>query len=271
MNLQPEYNPLVVLYRHRSLIRRFVQRDIASRYHGSVFGLAWSFFTPLVLLGIYTLVFSGVFKATWAGDTAQSTVSFAVILFTGLIAFTFVGDCLNRAPMLILANANYVKKVVFPIEILPVTAVLSALFHALVSTGALLLMLVLLRHDFSVVAWWAPVIVIPLIFYVFGICWVLASIGVFLRDLGQAINLLTTVLMFASPVFYPREALPEGFRQLLGLNPLAYTIQDLRAVLLFSGTPDPYQWAAHLLLSMVICLLGFRWFQKTRKGFADVL
>lgn len=263
---------LARFWAQRSLLRKLAYREVVGRYRGSMLGLLWSFVTPLVLLAVYTLVFSGVFNAQWTDARSSGKAGFALILFAGLIVFTFVADCLNRAPTLILTHANYVKKVVFPLEILPLAVTIGALFHAFISILALILTGMLIGEVTTPSGlFWVPLILLPIIVYVLGISWVLASLGVFVRDVGQAIGLVTTVLMFASPVFYPLSALPDGVRFWLSLNPLAYTIEELRNILLFGSSPHLLTWSVHLLLSLLVARAGLLWFQRTRGGFADVM
>jgi lipopolysaccharide transport system permease protein len=219
---------------------------------------------------VYTFVFSVVFKARWLGG-GDSQIEFALILFTGLLMFNLFSEVINRAPGLILNNANYVKKVIFPLEVLPIVALGAALFHMLVS---LIVWLIFFLTFFTIPSWVAlqvMLIFIPLMFMTLGVAWFLASLGVYLRDVGQIIGLATTLLMFLSPVFYPVAALPEKFQGIMYLNPLTYIIEDTRNVMIWGKSLDWTRWSYWTALSMIIAWLGFAWFQKTRKGFADVL
>lgn len=261
---------------HGHLLRQMLRRDVAQRYRGSALGLLWSFVTPLLMLAVYTVVFSVVFEARWASrvgaaDAPPATGEFALILFCGLILHAFFADCLSRSPQIILGNVNFVKKVVFPLEILPVVVVGSAGFHFLMSLLVLLVAALLQFGTLPLTALLLPVVMLPFVWLSLGISWGLASVGVYLRDVGQLIGLLVTMLMFLSPVFYPPEALPEAWRPYLILNPLTVVIQNARAVLLWGNMPDWPQLGVYSAVSLVVMLLGFAWFQKTRKGFADVL
>ncbi|MDD2031072.1 ABC transporter permease [Pseudomonas sp. 39167] len=258
------------LWRNRSMITALVQREVVGRYRGSFMGILWSFFNPVFMLVVYTFVFSVVFKARWTGGSDSKT-EFALILFAGLIMFNLFAECLNRSPTLILSNANYVKKVVFPLEILPWVAVGSALFHMAISLVVWLIAYTFLFGMPHLTVLLFPLIVLPLIFLIMGLTWALASLGVYLRDVAQFIGILTTVLMFLSPIFYPASALPEKYQHLLMLNPLTPTIEYAREVLFWGRVPDFTILSIYLTGSMVIAWLGFAWFQKTRKGFADVL
>jgi len=263
------------MFRHRGLLRRMLVRDVAQRYRGSALGLLWSFVTPLLMLAVYTIVFSVVFKARWVSRTGEATLpetgEFALILFCGLILHAFFADCLSRAPHIILGNANFVKKVIFPLEILPVVAVGSAGFHFLMSLSVLLVAQWLQQGTVPLTALLLPVVLAPFGMLALGVTWILASIGVYLRDISQIIGLAVTVLLFLSPVFYPPESLPEMWRPYLILNPLTIIIENMRAVLLWGALPDWYALGCYTVAAVLVMLLGFAWFQKTRKGFADVV
>jgi lipopolysaccharide transport system permease protein len=258
------------LWRNRSLVRSLIHREVVGRYRGSIMGILWSFFNPVFMLIIYTFVFSVVFKARWSGGTDSKT-EFALVLFAGLIMFNLFAECLNRAPGLILSNVNYVKKVVFPLEILPWVTLGSAVFHALISLGVWLIAYLIFFGVPHITVVLLPLIILPLLLFVMGLTWGLASLGVYVRDVSQFIGSLTTVLMFLSPIFYPANALPESYRQLLLLNPLTPAIEHTRDVLFWGIFPNMTILFVYLLSAGVVAWLGFAWFQKTRKGFADVL
>ena len=257
-------------WRNRNLIKTLIKREVIGRYRGSVFGILWSFFNPVFMLIIYTFVFSVVFKSRWTGGS-DSRTEFALVLFAGLIVFNLFAECFNRAPSLILANVNYVKKVVFPLEILPWVSLGSAFFHTLVSLSVWLLAYIILIGIPHATVLLMPLVILPLLLFIMGISWGLAALGVYLRDVSQLIGMATTVLMFLSPIFYPVTALPEKYRSLIMLNPLAPTIGEMRDTLYWGRPPDIMVWTIYLLGSALIAWLGFAWFQKTRKGFADVL
>lgn len=262
--------------RHGGLIRRFLARDVAQRYRGSALGLLWSFVTPLLMLAVYTAVFSVVFKARWASrgseaDAPADTGEFALILFCGLILHAFLADCLTRAPQIILGNVNFVKKVIFPLEILPVVVVGSACFHFIMSLTVLLAAAFWHYGSLPATALLAPFVLAPFVMLTLGMSWLLASIGVYLRDIGQITGLAVTVLLFLSPVFYPPEALPEDWRPFLAVNPLTVIVENLRAVLLWGQMPDWRMLGLYASVALPVMMLGFAWFQKTRKGFADVV
>lgn len=259
------------LIQHRQLIMQMIQREVVGRYKGSVMGLGWSFFNPVLMLTVYTFVFSVVFKSRWGLDPNESKTQFAVVLFVGMIVHGLFAEVLNRAPSLILSNVNYVKRVVFPLEILPVITMGAALFHTLISLLVLLSAFVIFNGYLHWTVIFIPLVLLPFIILTLGIAWMLASLGVFVRDIGQTIGIVVTVMMFLSPVFYPVTALPEEFRPLLMANPLTFIIEQSREVMIWGHLPDFAGVALYTIESSVFAWLGFAWFQKTRKGFADVL
>lgn len=259
------------VWQHRDLISQMTRREVVGRYRGSIMGIAWSFFNPILMLVVYTFVFSVVFKARWGTGADESQTTFATVLFVGLIVYGLFAEMVNRAPALILSNVNYVKKVIFPLEILPVIALGAALFHALISLGVLLLAILLINGSVVWTAIFFPLIILPLLIATLGVAWFLASLGVFVRDVGQTVGILTTVLMFLSPLFYPVSSLPEKFHIWLMLNPLTFVIEQSRAVMIFGKLPDWTGLGIYFVASLAAAWAGYWWFQKTRKGFADVL
>lgn len=259
------------LWRNRQLILQLMKRDVIGRYKGSVFGILWSLFNPLLLLALYTFVFSVVFKARWGVGISESKFQFAVFLFVGMIVYGLFAETLNLAPRLILSNVSYVKKIVFPLEILPVVSIGASLFHAIVSLFVLVAALVMINGYLPWTTILLPLVLFPFMILTVGLAWGLASIGVFLRDIGQTIGLLMTTLMFASPVFYSITAVPEYIRPWLMLNPLTFIIIQARSLLILGTMPDWSGLAIYSVVSVLIAWLGYIWFQKTRKGFANVL
>jgi len=259
------------LWHHRQLIVQMTKREVVGRYKGSVMGLAWSFFNPVFMLSVYTFVFSVIFKSRWGVGGEESKTQFAVVLFVGMIVHSLFAEVLHRAPSLLLGNVNYVKKVVFPIEILPVIAMGAALFHSLISLGVLLAAFVLFNGYLQWTAIFTPIVIMPMLILTLGLAWMLASLGVFLRDVGQTIGIITTVMLFLAPVFYPITALPPEMRPWLMANPLTFIIEQMREVLIWGHLPNWLGLGAYTLVATVIAWAGYAWFQKTRKGFADVL
>ena len=259
------------LWRNRGLITALVKREVIGRYRGSIMGIAWSFFNPLLMLVIYTFVFSVVFKARWGVGGEESKIDFAIILFVGMIVHGLFAECVNRAPALILSNVNYVKKVIFPLEILPWVAFGSALFHTVISIGVLLLAQLILSHQIPWTAILFPLVLLPLVSIAMGFAWFLAAFGVFVRDVGQVTGMFTTVLLFISPVFYPLSALPVKYQSWLQLNPLTFIIEQARKAPIWSHLPDWFGLGIYTLAATAVAWADYAWFQKTRKGFADVL
>ncbi|RZN98791.1 ABC transporter permease [Pseudomonas moorei] len=259
-------------WRNRQIISQMSKREVVGRYKGSAFGLAWSLFNPILMLVVYTFVFSEIFKARWGGAGGDdSKTQFAVVLFVGIIVLNLFCDVINRAPSLIVANANFVKKVIFPVETLSLVTVLAALFNSLINVCVLLVALLVFNGFIPWTAILIPLVILPLVILVLGLSWFLASLGVFIRDVGQTVTIITTVLMFLSPVFYPLDAVPERFRPFILLNPLTFIIEQSRAVLVWGNLPDWKGLLMYCSASVIIAFIGYVWFQKTRKGFADVL
>ncbi len=251
-----------------------IKREVIGRYRGSFLGLLWTFVNPILMLAIYTFVFGVVFKIRLDPqntDIYDDKFAFALLLFTGLILFNLFSECLSRSPGLVLANVNYVKKVIFPLEILPLVSLGSALFHAGTSFLVLVTFMLVIDHPIHWTLICLPIIVLPLLLLILGLSWMLASIGVYVRDIGQFIGLILTMLLFLSPIFYPASALPESVRDYLFLNPLSFVIEQARAVTLYGQLPDWSGLVIYYMLAAIVSWAGLMWFMKTRKGFADVL
>jgi len=272
-NAKHSASPLEMInsaWRHRSLIFQMTKREVIGRYRGSVLGIAWSFFNPLIMLAVYTLVFSTVFQAKWHTASTSKT-EFALVLFIGMIMHGVLAESLMNSPGLMMRNVSYVKKVVFPLEILPTISMGATLFHTLISLLVWSLFYFVVTSSFQWTAIFLPLILLPLLLFSLGISWILASFGVYIRDIGQMMGVLATILMFLSPIFYPASRLPEPYRTLIYINPLTFIIEQARDVLMWGKLPN---WSGLLIATVVglaVAWLGFVWFQKTRKGFADVL
>lgn len=259
-------------YKNRNLIWQMSKREVSGRYKGSFLGMAWSLFNPILMLVVYTFVFSVIFKSRWGNQNdGNNHTEFAIVLFTGLIIFNMFSECINKAPTLITSNVNYVKKVVFPLEILPVVSFIAALFHTAVSVVVLIVAIIVLRGQIHLTILLLPIITIPLMVSILGLSWILASLGVFVRDVSQTIGIMITVLMFLSPVFYPISALPPLFQKIVMLNPLAYMIEEARKVVVWGIMPNWTMFFINSAIGCVLAVIGLWFFQKTRKGFADVL
>lgn len=276
MNLKADHSShLLSIFRNtqrnRHLIFEMTKREIKKRYQGSILGLAWSFITPLLMLTVYTFVFSIVLKSRWGVEANESRTDFAIILFAGLIVFNMFSEAINQAPYLIIQNVNYVKKVIFPLEILSWVSLGGIIFHAGVSIGILLIVQLLLKGYLPWTAFLFPVVILPMILISLGASWFISSLGVFIRDISQLISFLTTILLFTSAIFFPLSALPEIAQTILRLNPIVLLVEESRKVLIYGHTPDWFILTVLTVISALIAYLGFGWFQKTRNGFADVL
>lgn len=258
-------------WRNRYLVWQLTKREVVGRYRGSALGLVWSIVNPLMMLMVYTFVFSVVFKARWDIDSGEARSEFAIILFAGLILNNFFAECVNRAPTLIVANVNFVKKIVFPLQLLPIVSTLSALFHLLVSIAILLLAEIVLTGSLPWTIVGLPLLIVPLFVACVGIGWLLASVGAYIRDIAYVTGLLTTIALFVSPVFYPVTAVPPSFRFWIELNPLTFVFETGRGMLVQGLLPDVISLAIFWLGCIIVGLFGFYWFERTKRGFADVL
>ncbi len=253
-----------------SLIRQLSWREIETRYRGSTLGAVWTILTPLFMLAVFTFVFAVVLKARWNQGEANTT-QFALVIFAGLTVFNLFGEVIARAPMIVTGQPNLVKKVVFPLEILPVVALVSAAFQAAIASVILLAFQVAFGSGFHATVLLVPALIMPLCLMTLGCAWFLAALGVYVRDIGQLIPLIVTALMFLSPIFYPSESLPPWFRPLAAYNPLGFSIEAIRDAVVFGAFPDVTMWFVNFAGGLLVAALGYAFFQKTRKGFADVL
>jgi lipopolysaccharide transport system permease protein len=256
--------------RHGGLIRQFASREVHSRYRQSWLGLLWVLLTPLLMLAVYTLVFRYIFGVRW-GVTVESNLSFAVRLYAGLAVFNFFAECVARAPRLILDQPHLVKKVVFPLEVLPWVNTVAALVHLAIALVILLALATweLGRIHLSVLA--LPIVWLPLVPLTVGLGWWLAAIGTFVRDVGQVITLVVSLLLFLSPIFFPIQALPPAWQKWMFLNPLALIITQTRRVLIEGMWPDWGALAVNFAACALVALAGAAFFRAARNGFADVV
>jgi len=273
MPISHQTHPLYVIktiWRYRHLIWQMTKRDVVGRYRGSVMGIAWSFLIPILMLAIYVFVFSFVFKTRWGGESG-SKLEFGLFVYAGLIVHSLFAECVSKAPLLIIGNPNFVKKVLFPIEILPLVTMSSVFIHSALNVTVLLIARLLIHGSLEWTALFLPIVLLPLIIFTLGASWFLASLGTYVRDVTQLVGLVMTVLLFMSPIFYPASVLPEEIRFFLFLNPLTFMIEQTRDVVLVGNTPAWGRLGIYSLISMGVGWLGFLWFQKTRKGFGDVI
>jgi len=226
------------------------------------------------MLAVFTFVFSVVFQAKWGVPVAgqeEGKGVFAIVLFVGLIVHSFLAEILVLSPGLIVSNVNYVKKVIFPLEVIPCITILSSLVHAVISFLVWFIAYFIL---IGVPGWqvvFLPLVLTPLITLSLGVSYILSSLGVYMRDIGQTMGIISSVLMFLSPIFFPIDRLSETFQKIILINPLTFIIQEARGVLIWREMPDFYGLLIYMGISSLVFILGFIWFQKTRKGFADVL
>lgn len=255
---------------HFNLIRKLLVREIYSRYQGSMLGLTWSIINPLLMLGVYTIVFSEIFRIRWGGID-DNKVMFAIMVFSGMLVLSFFSEVLTKAPSLIIYNVNYVKKVVFPLNILSIVSVFTAVFQVIMNLIVLLIAVILVKGTLSLTALFLPIIIMPLIVLALGLSWAISAVGVYFRDVGELVAAVTTVLVFLSPVFYPMSAVPEGLQKYILLNPLTFIIQQIRLVIISGQTPSWTGLLLYTLVALLAALIGYCLFEKSKKGFADVL
>jgi len=257
-------------FEHPALIAQMVKREVALRYRGSILGLFWSFLNPLLMLALYSFVFTVVFTPRWE-QALTSQAQYVLILFCGLTFHSFIAEILQRSPTAIVSNTNFVKKVQFPLQILPVVVTGSALFHLAIGSSVLFLCALLVNHNLPWTVVFFPVVLLPFAMLACGIAWLLAALGVYLRDISQIMGLVTSILLFMSPILFPTSALPPQFRPFLYLNPLTFIVEQMREIIIWGHVPYWTGLCAYAAVSAVVMWLGLWWFQKTRKGFADVL
>lgn len=272
---------VAMLKRDRGLVAQFTSRDVLEKHKGAYLGVAWNVINPLITLAIYTLVFGYVFKSRWVEATAgemgggaaasQAGSAFVLPFFLGHSLFHFFAECMNRGPGVVTARPNLVRKVVFPVEILPLVSVLSAGVYLLVSIPCLLIVQVLLGHPLRWTAVLLPVVMVPLVLWCMAGSWVLAAVGVYIRDLRHIIVVVTHLAMFLTPVFYPVERIPEAWRGVYMLNPMAIIVESARAVVLWGKMPDWPRLAVLTLLGLVALQVGYAVFMRARRGFSDAI
>jgi len=255
------------------LLYALVKRDVLGRYKGSVFGVLWSILEPVVLLIIYTIVFGGIFGLRLKDDPRLS--AYALEVFCGIVVWLAISEGLNRCTSVVIENTSLVKKVIFPAEVLPLKVVLAAIVHQCLGLGVLLLGLLVLGRSISWTWLLVPLLLLPQILLTAGIGWLVASVGVFIRDIRQVITLGTLCWMFLTPIFYPedlfRTAFNGRFAFWLALNPVGALIHNYRQILLRGCLPDWTTYFYVLLLGAALSLCGLWWFNKTKKSFADVI
>lgn len=260
----------VNVWRYRELVRAVTRREIQGKYRGSWLGALWSLLIPLSLLAIYTFVFGVIFKARWPSSDGVDQ-NFAALLFCGIIIHGLLAEVLTRSPRLVVENANYVKRVVFPLDILSWTITFSALFHFGISLAVLLAFTLIWGDGLFWTILLVPLILLPLILFLVGLSWLLGAMGVYLRDLQYVCSFLATALIFLSPVFYPMSAVPDGFAMAMRINPLTFYIDAMRDLIVLGQLPELSACVTAAALSVAMFIFGFWFFRRVRHGFADVL
>ncbi len=262
--------PFGPIWKHRSLTIELAKRDVLGRYRGASFGLLWSLISPFLMLCVYTFAFGTVMQGRWP-QIESGQISFSIILFSGLIVHGLFAECLNRAPSLVVANANFVKRIIFPLDILPWPMVLSALFHTAMNVLVFVALRLAMDGAFSWTIVLLPVVLFPMVVLILGVSWFLASLGVYVRDVAQVTGVAATALLFLSSALMPIETVPATYRWVFELNPLTPMIDQARNVMLWGRMPDWRLLGEYLLFATGVMYLGHAWFALTRKGFADVL
>lgn len=264
------------------LFWQWLQREVAGRYRGSLFGMSWTLLQPALQIMVFTLIFYEFMNMRWPALVATTSPSpaehgallYALNVFAGLAVFNFIAEILGRAPVAVLSQPSLVTKVRFPLLLLPAVTAGAALIHVLVGTVTISLLATILGFaPVSVLwmAWLMPLVLLPLFLYGLGIALLLSSLGVYVRDIGQAMPALGSLLMFLTPIFYPLSAVPESLRAGFAMNPLTWGAEALRSLLLSGIWPPLDIWGIHLLISLFFCIFSFIIFVRIQKGFADVL
>lgn len=262
---------LLAPLRHPTLFRQFLRREILGRYRGSMLGIAWAFITPLLMLGVYTLVFVGVFKLRWSGAEQAGGLAFALRLFAGLMVFNLFAEIMGRAANFFVEQPNLVKKVSFPLPLLPFIALGSAVFHFGLSLIILFLGTLLIDFQWSATILLIPLVMLPLIPLLLGFSLLLSSLGVYIRDTSPVVTLSVSLFLFLSPIFYSLESLKPTWRFWMNLNPLTPVIENLRGVLFTQTIPDWGAWSMWMLIGCAFAVFGAKVYLALRRGFADVL
>ncbi len=253
------------------LIRTLILKEISERYRGSVLGFVWSFMHPIIMLLIYIFVFGFVFKIKWGVSGEGGNAEFGIMLFSGMLIHALLSECLVRSPGIIVANQPYVKKIVFPLDIFPLVIIGTALFHMVIGIVILLIFQLLYTWHIPWTIILIPIVVMPLVIFCWGMSLILSSLGVFIRDLVHIAGIMSTVLLFISPVFYPLSAVPEPFRPLLYLNPITAIIEQFRKVAVLGEMFDWQVLTIYMAIALLLVYISQWLFGRTKKAFADVL
>lgn len=255
------------IFQHRYVLGQLIKRDVLLRYRGAYFGLLWIFLNPIIMLGIFVFVFGHIFQMKWPQDTGS--VPYPLHLYCGLIAFNIFGEAVSRSPSAVRSYPSYVKKIIFPVELLPIVPLGSALIHAVFNTIILIAGLAWVG-ELHASQWLFPVLLLPLFLFSLGLAWFLAAWGVFIKDMTQIVPVFVQMMLFLSPVFYPAQAVPEALRGIYGYNPLGAVIGSLRAALAGQSIAWP-SWLTAMAIALFALLMGYAFFQHSRDEFADAL
>jgi len=263
------WRPLWELPRRIDLIWSLTKRELAARYKGSALGILWAILTPVVMIAIFTIIFAGIFKAKFGSSDSQW--DFALYLFCGLLPWNAFQEALTSSSNVVVTRANLVKRVVFPLEALPVAQTLAAILNQLFGTIALLLGMILIRHELHATLVYLPLLLIPQFIATLGGAWLLASLGVFIRDIVQGTTLVLMAWMYLTPIIYPESIVPQAYRRIINLNPFSALIRSYRRIFLEGLPPDWTGLLYFLAFALMAFLLGYWWFARSRKNFADVV
>ena len=257
------------LYRHRALIWSFVKRDLLARYKGSAIGLFWAVIHPLVMLGLYTFVFSSILKVRVGAE--EGTEHFALYLLCGLLPWNAFADAITRSSGIVVEHSNLIKRVIFPSEILPVYPVIVGIVNELIGFSLLFIALLVSGHPIGPVILALPAILVLQFVLTTGLAWLVAGTTVFIRDLGQILGLILTLGIFLTPIFYTSSLVPQGLRPLLNANPMFLLVEAYRSLILRGQFPAWGSMAMLALFALVVNWLGYRVFVRMQPAFADVL
>jgi lipopolysaccharide transport system permease protein len=261
--------PWQAIWRHRSLIRTMVRRDILGRYRGSFAGTFWTFLNPLILMLTYFFVFGVVLRTRFPSDPSRT--GFALYFLAGMLPWLAFSEAAGRAPLVMIEHRNFVKKLVFPVETLPVNLVVAGFVSQLFAILLFLVVSLIARGSVPPSVVWLPVLIVPQLLFTAGVSWFLAALGVFFRDLAQINGFLLTLWFFLTPICYPEASLPPQALVILGKNPLFTLVRGYRAVLLEGIAPTWRSTWKLWLVAWLVFILGYAWFYKLRKSFTDVI
>ncbi len=258
-------------FKKKDLFSLLFFQELTGKYRNNFLGLYWIIITPLFMLSIYTFVFGYVFAIKWPGFAGSNLFQFSLILYSGLIFYNTFSEAVSRSPQIILENSNYVSKVVFPLEMLTVVSTFAAFINLFINLTLIIIFKIILFSNANFEIFYLLIILPSFALMILGITWIFASIGVFIRDLSHVVTSGIQGLLFLSPIFYPISSLPEWLRPFILINPISIPVEQARKVLLFNETPDISTLIIYLLFSVCISISGYYLFQKSKKGFADVI